>query len=312
MTKGAPPRDRVYRRADLQRVLHPRSIAIVGASARQGAFGERVLNNLAGYAGNVHLVNPEERPDRRTRLPSESVGIAGKPGLRRCLRAARRRRRGRTRGRQGSRGRRHHLCVGVRRDRQARARGAAGEVVAARGRVGDADTGAELPRHRQLRARREDHVLGVSGRAAAARGLRRHRQPVGCAIAVARAVDRNRRLGEPHLFGRQPGRRRRRRPRCLSRGGGRVSLDRLRVRGHVAAATVARGGGSRVAQRQAAADPQDRHGAARFRSRCLAHRHARGLECRVPRCVRARGRDPGRGLRGADGGGCVLREGAAA
>jgi acetate---CoA ligase (ADP-forming) len=59
MTNGAPPRDRVYRRADLQRVLHPRSIAIVGASARQGAFGERVLNNLAGYAGNVHLVNPK-------------------------------------------------------------------------------------------------------------------------------------------------------------------------------------------------------------------------------------------------------------
>jgi acyl-CoA synthetase (NDP forming) len=49
----------VYRRADLQRVLHPRSIAIVGASARQGAFGERVLNNLAEYAGNVHLVNPK-------------------------------------------------------------------------------------------------------------------------------------------------------------------------------------------------------------------------------------------------------------
>jgi acetate---CoA ligase (ADP-forming) len=57
--KGVPQRIRVYRRADLQRVLHPRSIAIVGASARQGSFGERVLNNLVGYAGNVHLVNPK-------------------------------------------------------------------------------------------------------------------------------------------------------------------------------------------------------------------------------------------------------------
>ena len=59
MTHGAPSRARVYRRADLQRVLHPRSIAIVGASSRQGSFGERVLNNLAEYAGTVHLVNPK-------------------------------------------------------------------------------------------------------------------------------------------------------------------------------------------------------------------------------------------------------------
>jgi acyl-CoA synthetase (NDP forming) len=59
MMNDTPQRTRVYRRADLQRVLHPRSIAIVGASARQGSFGERLMNNLAGYSGNVHLVNPK-------------------------------------------------------------------------------------------------------------------------------------------------------------------------------------------------------------------------------------------------------------
>lgn len=52
------PGRHVYRHADLERALNPRSIAIVGASARAGSFGERLLNNLAGhYGGRIHLVN---------------------------------------------------------------------------------------------------------------------------------------------------------------------------------------------------------------------------------------------------------------
>ncbi len=47
----------VYRHADLDRVLNPSSIAIVGASARPGSFGERLQTNLRGYAGSVFLVN---------------------------------------------------------------------------------------------------------------------------------------------------------------------------------------------------------------------------------------------------------------
>ena len=47
----------VYRHADLDRVLNPSSIAIVGASARAGSFGERLQTNLRGYAGTVFLVN---------------------------------------------------------------------------------------------------------------------------------------------------------------------------------------------------------------------------------------------------------------
>jgi acyl-CoA synthetase (NDP forming) len=70
----APPRAHVYRRADLERVLHPSSIAIVGASSRVGSFGERVLNNLTGYAGNVHLVNAKyDRLGDRACHPSLSA-----------------------------------------------------------------------------------------------------------------------------------------------------------------------------------------------------------------------------------------------
>src|ERR1039457_4390848 len=47
----------LYRHADLDRVLNPRSIAIVGASARPGSFGERIQTNLACFDGTVRLVN---------------------------------------------------------------------------------------------------------------------------------------------------------------------------------------------------------------------------------------------------------------
>ncbi len=45
----------------LNRLLRPRSIAIVGASATPGALGASVLSNLerAGYGGEIHLVNPK-------------------------------------------------------------------------------------------------------------------------------------------------------------------------------------------------------------------------------------------------------------
>jgi acyl-CoA synthetase (NDP forming) len=48
---------RLYRHDELARMLNPASLAIIGASARAGAFGERVLGNLQDYAGRIHLVN---------------------------------------------------------------------------------------------------------------------------------------------------------------------------------------------------------------------------------------------------------------
>ncbi|MBO1076855.1 acetate--CoA ligase family protein [Roseomonas marmotae] len=52
MTQPSPPH------ATLHRLLHPASIAVVGASMREGAFGARVLENLTGYGGSIWPVNP--------------------------------------------------------------------------------------------------------------------------------------------------------------------------------------------------------------------------------------------------------------
>lgn len=45
----------------LDRLLRPRSVAIVGASDKPGALGASVLGNLIkqGFAGDIHLVNPK-------------------------------------------------------------------------------------------------------------------------------------------------------------------------------------------------------------------------------------------------------------
>ncbi|HTT78575.1 MAG TPA: acetate--CoA ligase family protein, partial [Stellaceae bacterium] len=45
------------RHAELERLFHPRSIAVIGASARPGAFGAAVLRNLGKYDGRVYPVN---------------------------------------------------------------------------------------------------------------------------------------------------------------------------------------------------------------------------------------------------------------
>ncbi|WP_147426005.1 CoA-binding protein, partial [Teichococcus wenyumeiae] len=52
MTRPLPPH------AALRRLLHPGSIAVVGASTRAGAFGARVLENLEGFTGEIWPVNP--------------------------------------------------------------------------------------------------------------------------------------------------------------------------------------------------------------------------------------------------------------
>ncbi len=53
---AAPLRRPPYERAHLLRLLHPDSVALVGASARPGSFGQRVLGNMAHYRGRLHLV----------------------------------------------------------------------------------------------------------------------------------------------------------------------------------------------------------------------------------------------------------------
>lgn len=46
-----------YAHAALRLLLHPRRIAVIGASVREGSFGLRTLRNLAGFDGAVHPVN---------------------------------------------------------------------------------------------------------------------------------------------------------------------------------------------------------------------------------------------------------------
>ena len=45
------------RHLELERLLHPASIAVIGASPRPGAFGAAVLRNLGDYRGRVYPVN---------------------------------------------------------------------------------------------------------------------------------------------------------------------------------------------------------------------------------------------------------------
>ncbi len=52
---------KVYRAAELRRLVDPRSIAVVGASETPGAFGQRTLANLARFQGRVFGVNPKYR-----------------------------------------------------------------------------------------------------------------------------------------------------------------------------------------------------------------------------------------------------------
>ena len=165
------------------------ALPIVGASSRAGSFGERVLDNLAGYTGNVHLVNAKyDRLGERPCHP-EPVGAARKPGLRRRLRAARRRR--------GSRARSGASAAG-------------GVILFASGyaETGKADRIAQQTRLVAIAAESGLRILGpnclgIANYSLGARitfseypapralraGVRRHREPVGRAVAVADAVD---------------------------------------------------------------------------------------------------------------------------
>jgi acyl-CoA synthetase (NDP forming) len=72
----------VYRHAELERVLNPKSIAIVGASPKPGSFGDRVLGNLAAFDGAIFLVNAKyERLGERRCFPS----LASLPAVPDCV-----------------------------------------------------------------------------------------------------------------------------------------------------------------------------------------------------------------------------------
>lgn len=49
----------LYGRQDLERLINPRRVAVVGASETPGSFGQRTLANLADFTGEVFAVNPK-------------------------------------------------------------------------------------------------------------------------------------------------------------------------------------------------------------------------------------------------------------
>ena len=49
----------LYTSRELDRMLAPRSIAVVGASETPGNFGRRSIENLSAYTGIVHAINPK-------------------------------------------------------------------------------------------------------------------------------------------------------------------------------------------------------------------------------------------------------------
>lgn len=53
----------LYRHADLRRLIEPQVVAVVGASAKAGSFGQRTLANLQRYSGRVYGVNPKHAGD---------------------------------------------------------------------------------------------------------------------------------------------------------------------------------------------------------------------------------------------------------
>ena len=67
----------------MRALLHPRSVAVVGASRRPGTIGAALLANLKrdGFRGAIYPVNPEARqieglrayPTRRRHRPAVST-----------------------------------------------------------------------------------------------------------------------------------------------------------------------------------------------------------------------------------------------
>ena len=65
----------------LERLLHPASIAVVGASPRPGAFGAAVLRNLDRYEGRIYPVNARyPEIGKRACYPSIGAVPAAAPG----------------------------------------------------------------------------------------------------------------------------------------------------------------------------------------------------------------------------------------
>ena len=81
MQSRSPQYRSLYTRAELERLIAPKSIAIVGASPRAGSFGLRTLENLANFRGAIWPVNAKyEKVGEYACYPS-LASLPGKPDL---------------------------------------------------------------------------------------------------------------------------------------------------------------------------------------------------------------------------------------
>ena len=71
----------LYTRAELERLIAPKSIAIVGASPRAGSFGLRTLENLAHFRGAVWPVNSKYEKIGEHACYASLPALPGKPDL---------------------------------------------------------------------------------------------------------------------------------------------------------------------------------------------------------------------------------------
>ncbi len=71
----------LYMRAELDRLIAPRSIAIVGASPRAGSFGLRTLENLAHFRGAIWPVNAKYQEIGGHPCYASLAALPGKPDL---------------------------------------------------------------------------------------------------------------------------------------------------------------------------------------------------------------------------------------
>lgn len=70
--------------ADISRLIRPRSIALVGASDREGSIGERTLTNLvthSAFDGEVYLVNPSKSEIRGQRCWPSVASLPATPDV---------------------------------------------------------------------------------------------------------------------------------------------------------------------------------------------------------------------------------------
>ena len=82
MLAAAPEGNRrIYTRAELERLIAPRSIAVVGASPRAGSFGLRTLENLANFRGAVWPVNAKYQQVGAYVCYPSLAALPGKPDL---------------------------------------------------------------------------------------------------------------------------------------------------------------------------------------------------------------------------------------